>query len=49
MKARLAQLMDCPIDRLSLKGKTNEKMDDIGAGLGIEVHAVCLLEMKNEK
>ena len=31
-------------DRISVKGKTNEKMDDVGAGLGIEVHAVCLLE-----
>ena len=30
--------------RISVKGKTNEKMDDVGAGLGIEVHAVCLLE-----
>jgi len=27
-----------------VKGKTNEKMDDVGAGLGIEVHCVALLE-----
>jgi len=27
-----------------VKGKTNEKMDDVGAGVGIAVHAVVLLE-----
>jgi 2-C-methyl-D-erythritol 4-phosphate cytidylyltransferase/2-C-methyl-D-erythritol 2,4-cyclodiphosphate synthase len=31
------------VDRVSVKGKTNEKMDDVGAGAGIEVHAVVLL------
>ena len=31
------------VDRISVKGKTNEKMDDVGAGEGIEVHAVALL------
>ena len=44
IKARLSQLLDLPPSRLSVKGKTNEKMDDVGAGLGIEVHAVVLLE-----
>ena len=44
MRARLAWLLRCPVDCVSLKGKTNEKMDDVGAGVGIEVHAVCLLE-----
>ena len=44
IKVRLSQLLDLPTTRISVKGKTNEKMDDIGAGLGIEVHAVCLLE-----
>lgn len=34
------------IARVSVKGKTNEKMDDVGAGVGIEVHAVCLLRGK---
>lgn len=32
------------VDRISVKGKTNEKMDDVGAGVGIEVHAVALLK-----
>ena len=44
MRERLAWLLRCPVDCVSLKGKTNEKMDDVGAGVGIEVHAVCLLE-----
>jgi 2-C-methyl-D-erythritol 2,4-cyclodiphosphate synthase len=32
------------VDRISVKGKTNEKMDDVGSGVGIEVHAITLLE-----
>lgn len=31
------------VNRISVKGKTNEKMDDVGSGVGIEVHAVALL------
>ena len=44
IRARLAGLLGISPDRVSLKGKTNEKMDDVGAGVGIEVHAVCLLK-----
>lgn len=44
IRAKLSQLLNLSISQLSLKGKTNEKMDDIGAGVGIEVHAVCLLD-----
>ena len=52
MRARLAELL-WPGDaertgRVSVKGKTNEGMDDVGAGAGIEVHAVCLLKGKAE-
>lgn len=32
------------VSRVSVKGKTNEKMDDVGAGEGIEVHAITLLD-----
>lgn len=39
-----AQIMGVSRGRISVKGKTNEKMDDVGAGVGIEVHAVCLVE-----
>ena len=44
IRARLAELLRVDVSRVSVKGKTNEKMDDVGAGLGIEVHCVALLE-----
>ena len=44
IRRRLAEIMSAEVGQISVKGKTNEKMDDIGAGLGIEAHAVCLLE-----
>ena len=44
MRERLASVMNVGKGRLSIKGKTNEKMDDVGAGLGIEVHCVALIE-----
>ena len=44
IRTRLAEAMHVGKGRVSVKGKTNEKMDDVGAGLGIEVHAACLLE-----
>ena len=46
IRNRLAGILALPVSRISVKGKTNEKMDDTGAGLGIEVHAVCLLREK---
>ena len=44
IRSRLSELLSIPVGSVSVKGKTNEKMDDVGAGVGIEVHAVCLLE-----
>ena len=44
IRTRLSQLLNLSTSRLSIKGKTNEKMDDVGAGVGIEVHAVALIE-----
>lgn len=44
IRARLASLLGVGVERISVKGKTNEKMDDVGAGVGIEAHAVALLE-----
>jgi 2-C-methyl-D-erythritol 2,4-cyclodiphosphate synthase len=44
IRTRLAEAMGVGFGRVSVKGKTNEKMDDVGAGVGIEVHAACLLE-----
>ena len=44
IRDRLSAVTNVGKGRFSVKGKTNEKMDDVGAGLGIEAHAVCLLE-----
>ena len=44
MRARLAGAMGVAPGRVSVKGKTNEKMDDVGAGRGIVVYAAALLE-----
>jgi 2-C-methyl-D-erythritol 2,4-cyclodiphosphate synthase len=43
IRERLADIMGIRVDAVSVKGKTNERMDDIGAGVGIAVHAVCLV------
>ena len=48
IRSRLSELLSIPVGSVSVKGKTNEKMDDVGAGIGIEVHAVCLLEEQVE-
>ncbi len=47
IRARLAELLRVDISCVSVKGKTNEKMDDVGAGVGIEVHCVALLSNFN--
>ena len=44
IRERLAAVTNVGKGRISVKGKTNERLDDVGAGLGIAVHAVCLLE-----
>ncbi len=43
IRARLAAIMGVEVSAISVKGKTNEKMDDVGAGRGIVVHAAVLL------
>jgi len=43
IRVRLAELLQVEVGSVSVKGKTNEKMDDVGAGVGIEVHCVSLL------
>ena len=43
IRARLAQLLGVDVGQVSVKGKTNEQMDAVGAGVGIAVHAVALL------
>jgi len=44
MRARLADAMGIDVSRVSVKGKTNEGMDAVGAGRGVAVHAVALIE-----
>ncbi|MBQ7721616.1 MAG: 2-C-methyl-D-erythritol 2,4-cyclodiphosphate synthase [Kiritimatiellae bacterium] len=46
IRKRLAALLGIEVSQVSVKGKTNEKMDDVGAGIGIEAHCVALLEMR---
>lgn len=43
MRARLAEAMSVSVDRVSVKGKTNEGMGWIGAGEGLAVHAAALI------
>ena len=44
MRERLAGILGIDVSSVSIKGKTNERMDDVGAGVGIAVHAVALIE-----
>ena len=43
MRASLARALGLAVDRVSIKGKTNEGVDSTGAGASIAVHAVALL------
>jgi len=43
VRARLAATLGVDVGAVSVKGKTNEGMDDTGQGAGIAVHAVALL------
>ena len=43
IRARLAGILGVAVSQVSVKGKTNEKMDDVGAGRGVVAYAVCLL------
>ena len=44
IRERLAGLLGVPVSSVSVKSKTNERMDDVGAGVGVAVHAVALLD-----
>lgn len=46
MRERMAELLGIPVERVSVKGKTNEGMDAVGEGLGIAVHCVALLSAR---
>lgn len=44
MIKNIASLLDCEPSQVNVKGKTHEKVDAVGEGRAIEVHAVVLLE-----
>ncbi len=44
MRQNLARVLHVDTDRVSVKGKTNERMGWTGSGEGLAVHAVALLE-----
>ena len=43
MRANLARAMHIPVEQVSIKGKTNEGVDSMGAGDSIAAHAVALV------
>jgi 2-C-methyl-D-erythritol 4-phosphate cytidylyltransferase/2-C-methyl-D-erythritol 2,4-cyclodiphosphate synthase len=43
MRANLAAVLGVPVDRVSIKGKTNEGLGEIGRGEAIAVHAIALV------
>lgn len=43
MRARVADALSVAVDRVSIKGKTNEGLGEIGRGEAVAVHAVALL------
>ena len=44
MREKLSKILSTNIENISIKAKTNEKMDAVGKGEGIAVHCVCLLK-----
>lgn len=47
MKAALAKSAGLLPDEIGLKATTNEGVDDIGRGLALAAHAVCLISRQN--
>lgn len=44
MRARLAEALGLPVDAVSVKGKSNEGMDAVGRGEGLQVFAIATVE-----
>ena len=44
MQENIARVLHISVDQVSLKGKTEEGLGFTGAGEGMAVHAVCLIE-----
>lgn len=43
MRANLAELLGVDVSRVNVKGKTHERVDAVGEGRAVEVHAVVVL------
>ena len=43
IRYHLAQLLNCDVSQINVKGKTHERVDAVGEGRAIEVHCVALL------
>jgi 2C-methyl-D-erythritol 2,4-cyclodiphosphate synthase len=46
MRGNVAQALGVEIDRVSIKGKTNEGVGEVGRGEAIAVHAIALLNAR---
>ena len=46
MRENVARVLGVPVDCISIKATTEEKLGFTGEGLGISAHAVCLLQKK---
>ena len=44
MRKNIASILSLELNQISIKAKTNEKMDSTGEGLAIVANAVCLVE-----
>lgn len=44
MRERIAEACDLPLQRVSLKATTSEKLGFVGHGEGIEAYAICQIE-----
>ncbi len=44
IRGRLAELLELPLDRVSVKAKTNERIGSIGEGLAVAAEAIALID-----
>jgi 2-C-methyl-D-erythritol 2,4-cyclodiphosphate synthase len=44
MKENIARICELPLDRVSVKATTNERMGFIGRSEGIVVYAICQVD-----
>jgi 2-C-methyl-D-erythritol 2,4-cyclodiphosphate synthase/2-C-methyl-D-erythritol 4-phosphate cytidylyltransferase/2-C-methyl-D-erythritol 2,4-cyclodiphosphate synthase len=44
IRENIARVLEIDVSQVFVKGKTNEELGEIGAGLAVEALAICLLE-----